>query len=300
VPSDQVTPANSVSCRVPSVARCLAASIFQVQNLISLTWGLGPQRADAVLLIATTMEPAKRLGSEAEGKAWLDAAAQVYAQQVGISLSSGGSGSTGGSSGGAVMNSEEFLKFQAKQHEFAYQQINLYFRYLKRDPRQGEILYDKEKASSAQIQAQLDSIGREHGDTYIEGIQPIFDALKARHFDSSWNWVRSLRDALAETCYFYAQNLPTIVTLLPRAGLALALLLSFFSPENRPGGLSLSDVDQSIARRDGTFFDKNTGALSAYAKGVLIANAAWAAWRTLILLFSWCEALLLFPVIFVI
>ena len=102
----------------------------------------------------------------------------------------------------------------------------------------------------------------------------------------------SLRDALAETCYFYAQNLPTIVTLLPRAGLALALLLSFFSPENLPGGLSLSDVDQSIARRDGTFFDKNTGALSAYAKGVLIANAAWAAWRTLVLLLSWCVVFL--------
>ncbi len=46
----------------------------------------------------------------------------------------------------------------------------------------------------------------------------------------------SLRDELAETCYFYAQNLPTIVTLLPRAGLALALLLCFFSPENLPGG----------------------------------------------------------------
>ncbi|KAI9453375.1 hypothetical protein F5148DRAFT_1277448 [Russula earlei] len=97
----------------------------------------------------------------------------------------------------------------------------------------------------------------------------------------------SLRDALAETCYFYAQNLPTIVTLLPRAGLALALLLSFFSPENLPGGLNLSDVDQSIARRDGTFFNKSTGALSGYAKGVLIANVAWAAWRTLVLLLSW-------------
>jgi len=97
----------------------------------------------------------------------------------------------------------------------------------------------------------------------------------------------SLRDALAETCYFYAQNLPTIVTLLPRGGLALALLLSFFSPEHLPGGLPLSDVDQSITRRDGTFFDKSTGALNGYAKGVLIANAAWAAWRTLVLLLSW-------------
>ena len=101
----------------------------------------------------------------------------------------------------------------------------------------------------------------------------------------------SLRDALAETCFFYAQNLPTIVTLLPRAGLALALLLSFFSPERLPGGLSLSDIDQSIARRDGTFFDKSTGALTGYAKGVLIANAAWAAWRALVLLLSWCVTL---------
>jgi hypothetical protein len=42
----------------------------------------------------------------------------------------------------------------------------------------------------------------------------------------------SLRDALAETCHFYVQNLPTVVTLLQCAGLALALLLSFFSPEH--------------------------------------------------------------------
>ena len=97
----------------------------------------------------------------------------------------------------------------------------------------------------------------------------------------------SLRDALAETCYFYAQNLPTIVTLLPRAGLALALLLSFFSPVQLPDGLSLPDVDQAITHRDGAFFNTNTGALSGYAKGVLITNAAWAAWRTLVLLLSW-------------
>jgi hypothetical protein len=40
-----------------------------------------------------------------------------------------------------------------------------------------------------------------------------------------------LHDTLAETCYLYAQNLPTIVTLLPHAGLALALLLLFFNPD---------------------------------------------------------------------
>ncbi|TFY76339.1 hypothetical protein EWM64_g7670, partial [Hericium alpestre] len=97
----------------------------------------------------------------------------------------------------------------------------------------------------------------------------------------------SLRDALAETCYFYSQNLPTVVTLLPRAGLVLALLLSYWSPEQLPGGLTFADIDQSIGRRDNTFFDQNTGALSGYAKGVLAANAAWTAWRVLVLLSSW-------------
>jgi fatty acid synthase subunit alpha, fungi type len=101
-------------------------NISSAKAHLSKGWGLGPQRADAVLLIATTMEPVKRLGSEAEGKAWLDAAAQVYAQRVGITLSTGGSGSgSGGSSGSAVMNSGDFLKFQAEQYEFAHQQINL-------------------------------------------------------------------------------------------------------------------------------------------------------------------------------
>jgi 3-oxoacyl-ACP reductase-like protein len=67
-------------------------------------------------------------------------------------------------------------------------------RYLGRDSRAGEVSFDQEKATSLALQAKLDSINCEHGDAYIEGIQPHFDILKARHFDSSWNWVR--QDAL--------------------------------------------------------------------------------------------------------
>jgi fatty acid synthase subunit alpha len=57
---------------------------------------------------------------------------------------------------------------------------------LKRDSRSGDIAFDK----AADLQAKLDSIAKEHGDTHIEGIQPAFDPLEARRFDSSWNWVR--------------------------------------------------------------------------------------------------------------
>ncbi|TFK33214.1 fatty acid synthase [Crucibulum laeve] len=166
-----------------------------IKSYLSKSWGLGPSRADGVLLLATTLEPAKRLASEAEAKSFFDSVAAVYAQRAGISLSApGASGAAGGGGGGAVINSEEFLKFQADQEKFAAQHVELYMRYLKRDSRAGETAADLEKANSLALQAKLDSITREHGDTYIDGIQPRFDPLKARHFDSSWNWVR--QDAL--------------------------------------------------------------------------------------------------------
>ncbi|KAJ7453648.1 hypothetical protein B0H11DRAFT_1820322 [Mycena galericulata] len=92
----------------------------------------------------------------------------------------------------------------------------------------------------------------------------------------------SLRDGMAETFWFYSQNLPTVALLLPRAGLSLALLLSFSSPEI--GVVALADA--GVSRRDSTFFQSD-GALTSYARGVLFANAAWAAWRALVVLSSW-------------
>ena len=90
--------------------------------------------------------------------------------------------------GGAIINTEEFLKFQSEQH------VELYMHYLRCDSRAGEVSFNQEKATSLALQAKLDSINCEHGNAYIEGIQPHFDILKAHHFDSSWNWVR--QDAL--------------------------------------------------------------------------------------------------------
>ncbi|KAF8577776.1 fatty acid synthase [Ramaria rubella] len=167
-----------------------------IKAYLSKTWGLGPARADGLLLLSLTLEPAKRFGSEAEAKTWLDSVAAAYAQQSGISLSSGGAAGagTGGGPGGAIINSEEFLKFQAEQERFAGQQIEVYMRYLNRDSRAGERASDAAKDNLSDLQAKLDSIYREHGDLYVDGIQPMFEPLKARHFDSSWNWVR--QDAL--------------------------------------------------------------------------------------------------------
>lgn len=97
----------------------------------------------------------------------------------------------------------------------------------------------------------------------------------------------SLRDGLAETANFYSQNWPTVILLMPRAALSLAALLAFWSPQ--PGAIAQGDA--GISPRDGTFF-RADGTLTDYARGVLIANAAWTAWRILVLFLSLC----VFPV----
>ena len=93
-----------------------------IESYLPKSWGLGPQLADGALLLGTTVEPPNRLGSEAEAKARLDEIVVLYAQRSGIILSSTSFGdSDGGGNGEGVMNSEEFLNFQAEQYQFAGQ-----------------------------------------------------------------------------------------------------------------------------------------------------------------------------------
>lgn len=166
-------------------------NISAARNHLNKTWGLGPQRADAALFFGILSEPPKRLGSEAEAKAFLDSIAQSYASYSGITLSTGGGAAGGGGGGGgAVMNSEEFDKFVAKQAEHVEREIELLHRYLDRDGRAGEKKAENHKAEAEALQAKLDAIKLEHGDAYIDGIAPVFSPLKARTFDSSWNWAR--------------------------------------------------------------------------------------------------------------
>jgi hypothetical protein len=102
----------------------------------------------------------------------------------------------------------------------------------------------------------------------------------------------SLRDVLVEACYFFAQNLPTIVTLLPCAGLTLALLLSFFSPESLPGGLSLSDVDQSIAAMERSL--TRTRELCQRCQRCFDCQCRLGGLEDLVLLLNWCIVFLCF------
>lgn len=96
------------------------------------------------------------------------------------------------------------------------------------------------------------------------------------HSSGSSSSLRAFSDYIAETCYWRAQNTPTVLLLLPRAALSLSLLLAFSA--------STADTD-AAPPRDPTYFDAN-GTLTGYARGVLWANAVWTAWRAVVLLGS--------------
>jgi hypothetical protein len=90
----------------------------------------------------------------------------------------------------------------------------------------------------------------------------------------------TLRSFLAETFYFYSQNLPTVALLLPCA--AVSRCFSFSQPDVSVVAFANAGVDY----RDATFFRVGDGILTDYAIGVLIANAAWMAGKVLVL---WCS-----------
>lgn len=171
-------------------------NITAVRKYLETRWGLGPGRQDGVLLLALTMEPAARLGSENDAKAFLDDVSNKYAASAGISLSApAAGGDAGGGAGGMMMDPAALDALTKDQRALFKQQLELFARYLKMDLRAGDKAFVGSQESQKALQAQLDLWSVEHGDFYAAGIEPSFSALKARVYDSSWNWAR--QDALS-------------------------------------------------------------------------------------------------------
>ena len=172
-------------------------NITAVRKHLETKFGLGAGRQDGVLLLALTMEPAARLGSENDAKSYLDDTANKYASVAGISLStaSAGGAGAGGAAGGMMMDPAAIDALTKDQRALFKQQLELFARYLKMDLRAGDKAFEGSQESNKALQAQLDLWNVEHGEAYASGIEPSFDALKARVYDSSWNWAR--QDALS-------------------------------------------------------------------------------------------------------
>ncbi|KAK5141095.1 hypothetical protein LTR04_002727, partial [Oleoguttula sp. CCFEE 6159] len=170
-------------------------NITAVRKHLETRWGLGSGRQDGVLLLSLTAEPAARLGSENDAKAWLDDMANKYAATAGINLSAPTAGGDAGAGAGGMMMDPAALEALTKDQKALFkQQLELFARYLKMDLRAGDKAFVGSQQAASALQAQLDLWNTEHGEFYAAGIEPSFSALKARVYDSSWNWAR--QDAL--------------------------------------------------------------------------------------------------------
>ena len=112
-------------------------------------------------------------------------------------------------------------------------------------------------------------------------------------------WRLNYRQGLVEWAWDRSQNIPTVVLLLPRAGIALAVLLTYSTVN--PTTLTYlnsrfnfmekavlkTETSSTPVSRDSTFFNGTDGTLTTYAKAVLWANCGWTLWKILILLIAY-------------
>ncbi|KAJ2806143.1 fatty acid synthase alpha subunit Lsd1, partial [Coemansia guatemalensis] len=184
-------------CTQPLIARLFSSkmpggfSLTQVRDTLQSTYGLGPQRQDGLLLVALTMSPTARLAGDVDASAWLDRVAKVYALRAGITYPTGTSAAkASGVSQGPAISGAEMKRIRHEQHEYIRQQIEVLARYAGIDLRKDARAIEGTQSASSELQGRLSGLFAELGDEFAEGIQPCFDALKARRFDSYWNWVR--------------------------------------------------------------------------------------------------------------
>ncbi|MCH0629294.1 4'-phosphopantetheinyl transferase superfamily protein [Kocuria palustris] len=180
----------SLIARLMSLKMPGGFSITSARKYLEGRYGFGQGRQDATLLLGLANEPAARLGSEGDAKAFLDTLAQKYAAVAGVSLSLASSGGAAGGAGGAVVDSAALDALQSENRTLAKQQLETLARYLQVDLNQGAKLFIKEKEALAVLQAELDLWEAEHGEFYANGIKPTFSSKKARVYDSYWNWAR--------------------------------------------------------------------------------------------------------------
>lgn len=186
---------NSLISRLISSKMPGGFTVTTARKYLTDRYGLGQGRQDSVFLIAITLEPKARFGSDGEAKAFLDECANKYAAAAGVNLSSASAGAAAaGGAGGAVIDSAAFEELTKDQKHLVQQQLDLFANYLKVDIRKGDKAFAAQKEATAVLQAELDLWNAEHGDIYASGIKPVFSPLKARTYDSYWNWAR--QDAL--------------------------------------------------------------------------------------------------------
>ncbi|KAF1936886.1 thiolase-like protein [Clathrospora elynae] len=167
-------------------------STFQTATIrkhLKERWGLGPGRQDSVLLWSVTSQPGFRLKDDGEAKVFLDGIVHLYAKKHGLGLPDTKSLLVTVSVAETKVISETVALLENKQKSAWLEQLQLYSNLLGLDMHVSEATIDTLQKRVFDLENELDAWADEHGEFYASGIQPMFAPLKARTYDSWWNWV---------------------------------------------------------------------------------------------------------------
>ncbi|GAB1526149.1 hypothetical protein RhiTH_009315 [Rhizoctonia solani] len=120
--------------------------------------------------------------------------------------------------------------------------------------------------------------GSSHGSSsvgFMIGCIGIFLSPTSQNRAELWY---AAKHRLAEFFYARTQSFPTLITLLPRAGISAAALFAFWNPPVGGGGVG-------VQFRDGAFF-RTDGSLTGFSRGTLLANVVVALLRLLVIMSS--------------
>ncbi|KAH8892338.1 thiolase-like protein [Thozetella sp. PMI_491] len=180
------------------VARWISATmpagfgVATMRDYFRVQWGLGPGRQHSVLLAAlvrSTIQPPPPLSTVSEAKAFLQGIVTDYAKECGISLGSASAATSSRQTVVASIDPSVLATLSEEPRRLAAVQQKALAAYLGLEDASALQIRELESAQE-QWQAQRDLWLSEFGPAFEEGIKPLFDVRKLRHFDFSWNQAR--------------------------------------------------------------------------------------------------------------
>jgi fatty acid synthase subunit alpha, fungi type len=181
---------SSLVSKLASTKMPAGSGAASLRQYLEGRWGFKQGLQDRALLASIARQPTSRLGDAKQMESFLDDLAQTVLRDVGVDPASLSSQSGQASASASTAISSEALEaLQREQRADDKKMLELYAKRCGQDldAAGGEVA--RQQKTIDELQSKVDAWEAEHGDAYEKGIQPKFDARKARRYDSYWNWV---------------------------------------------------------------------------------------------------------------
>ncbi|KAI9045886.1 3-oxoacyl-synthase [Aspergillus affinis] len=159
-----------------------------IQDYLKSRWGLSKGHSIVPMCFATTVEPQLRLPDLETAQTYLDELVNRYGTFQGVDfIAATDQNNQNTRPQSMVIDSASLEALNKDQRDFQRKQLNLLAKHL-------EINIENQSADAEMetqgLEKMLQQWDAELDDQFFQGIQPLFDANKARHYDSWWNWAR--------------------------------------------------------------------------------------------------------------